>query len=105
MRGPAAARRSIAELDELPGLHDGRQTPAILSEHANVLGRISVNDQDVRAAAGLDFTEVRLHQNLGIYGGCRPQDGGGRLHFPPDAEFARLMSVEMPKKVRSKAHL
>src|ERR1700722_13004604 len=65
-------RTSSADLDELARLHDGRQTPAILSEHANVLERVSVDDQDIRAAARLDFAEMRLHHDLGIYGGCGP---------------------------------
>src|ERR1700722_17527380 len=51
-------RTSSADLDELARLHDGRQTPAILSEHANVLERVSVDDQDIRAAARLDLTEI-----------------------------------------------
>ena len=70
MRSKASARTSLAELDELARLHDGRQTSAILSEHADVLERVSVNDQNIGAAARLDLAEMRLHQDLGIYGGC-----------------------------------
>src|ERR1700691_5208891 len=95
MRSRASDRTSPAELDELARLHDGGQTPAIPIEHADVLERISVNDQDIRVAARLNLTEMRVHQDLGIYRGCGAQDGGGRLHFPPDAKFARLVSVEM----------
>src|SRR5580658_1752331 len=105
MRSRASVRTLPAELDELARLHDGRQTPAIPSEHSNVLQRVSVNDQDIRAAARLDFAEMRLHHDLGIDGGCGPQDGGGRLNVPPNDEFSGLMSMEVAQKVRSKADL
>ena len=44
MRRRVSDRTSPAELDELARLHYGRQTSAILSEHADVLDRVSVND-------------------------------------------------------------
>ena len=55
--------------------------------------RVSVNDQDIRVAARLDFAELRLHQDLGIHGGCGPQDGGGRLDLPPDGELTGLVGM------------
>src|ERR1700722_11694235 len=105
MRSRASDRTSPDELDELARLHDGRQTLAIPGEHADVLARVSVNDQDIRAAAGLDFAEMRLHHDLCIYRGCGSQDGGGRLNLPPNGEFPGLMSMEVAQKVRSKADL
>src|SRR5580698_4030653 len=98
-------RTSQAEFDELPRLHDGRQTAAVLSEDADVRERIAIDDQYIGMAARLDLAELRLQEDLGIDGGRRAQDGGGRLHFPPDGEFASLMSVKMPEEVRSKTDL
>src|ERR1700722_7829462 len=105
MRSKASARTSPAELDELARLHDGRHTAATLIEHADVLERVSVNDQNVGTAPGADLAEVGLHQDLGIHSRRRPQDRGGRLYFSPDQKLAGLLRVEVPKKVGSKTDL
>ena len=88
--------RSPVRLDEFARLHDRRQAPSILSEHSNVGERIPVNDQNIGVAPRLNLAELRLHQDLGIHGRCRPQDGGSRLHLAPDGKFSGLMGMQMP---------
>ena len=65
--------------------------PTILSEHIDVRERIPVNDQYIGVAPGLNFSELGLHQDLGIHGGGGTQDIGRRLNFAPDRELTGLV--------------
>src|ERR1700679_150563 len=91
---------SRAKLDELARLHDGRQVTAILSEHIDVPERIPVDDQDIGIAPRLNLAEFRFHQDLGIHGSRRLQDGGGRLQLPPDRELTGLVDMQMSQQIR-----
>src|ERR1700722_18131143 len=100
-----ASARSRVELDELARLHDDGQLSAIFRQHANVLERVAVNDQNIGIVARPNPAEMRLHQDLGIHRRHRPQDGNCGLYFPPNQKLPRLVRVQMAKKIRPETYL